>query len=282
MELYKMGPATLGFQGFPKYVDWPFRDWKLDAYKISEGQPDILVSYAPEPVTPQGKLLDEQRFMTAKRQLWCEDGYLLWQQSQKDGGLLQYKITPPNITLSADTTNTFGLAALESMAFFIFDCLLHKNILTFHSCVVEQGGRGFLLAGASGVGKSTHARLWREHKNALILNSDRGCCYMQRGKWQAFGTPWCGTGGEQINRQVPVQALVVLRQGDYNRVTPLSGQEKLMEVMPQVFVGWDSILQEKMITLLGDFLEAVPVLRLECTPDARAVDALYDYLENLQ
>ena len=55
-----------------------------------------------------------------------------------------------------------------------------------------------------------------------------------------------------------------------------------MEVMPQVFAGWDSAIQEKMITLLGDFLETVPVLRLECTPDVRAVDALYDYLENLQ
>ncbi len=282
MELYKIGPVTLGFQGFPKYVDWPFRDWKLDAYKISAGQPDVLVSYAPETVIPQGKLLEEQRFMTAKRQLWCEDGYLLWQQSQRDGGLLQYKITPQKITLLTDTTNTFGLAALEAMTFFIFECLLHKDVLTFHSCVVEHNGRGFLLAGASGVGKSTHARLWREHKNALILNSDRGSCYMQDGKWLTFGTPWCGTGGEQINRQVPVQAMVILQQADYNRVTPLQGQERLVDVMPQVFAGWDSAIQVKMITLLGDFLETIPVLRLECTPDARAVDALYDYLENLQ
>ena len=282
MELYKMGPVILGLQGFPKYADWPFRDWKLDAYKIAEGQPDVVVSYAPQTLTPQGKLLEERRFLTAKRQLWSEDGYLLWQQSQRDGGLLQYKITPPNITLLTDTTNTFGLAALEAMAFFIFDCLLHKDILTFHSCVVEHNGRGFLLAGASGVGKSTHARLWREHKNALILNSDRGSCYLQDGKWLAFGTPWCGTGGEQINRQVPVQALVILQQAEYNRVTPLQGQEKLVEAMSQVFVGWDSALQEKMITLLGAFLETVPVLRLECTPDARAVDALYDYLENVQ
>jgi hypothetical protein len=148
--------------------------------------------------------------------------------------------------------------------------------------VVEHNSKGFLLAGASGVGKSTHARLWRQHKNALILNSDRGCCYMQQQQWMAFGTPWCGTGGEQINRQVPVQALVILQQADYNRVTPLQGHERLMEVMPQLFTRWDSALQEKLFTLLGDFLETIPVLRLECTPDVRAVDTLYDYLENLQ
>ena len=282
MELYQMGPITLGLQGFPKYVDWPFRDWKLDAYKVSEGHPDVVVSYAPEAVTPQGRLLEEQKFLTAKRQLWCEDGYLLWQQIQQDGGLLQYKVTPNNITLLADTTNTFGLAALEVMTFFISECFLHKDILTFHSCVVEHNSKGFLLAGASGVGKSTHARLWRQHKNALILNSDRGCCYMQQQQWMAFGTPWCGTGGEQINRQVPVQALVILQQGNYNRVTPLKGQEMLLEVMPQVFAGWDSANQAKMITLLDNFLRTIPVLRLECTPDTSAVDALYDYLENLQ
>lgn len=282
MKLYKIGPVTLGFENFPEFKDWPFRDWKLDAYRVIDGKPDIKISYLPCVVVPQGTLIDEQRSLNAKRQLWREDEYLLWQQTQNDGGMLQYKITTTDITLLADTTNTFGLAALEVMTFFIFDCFLHKDILTFHSCLVEHNGSALMFAGPSGVGKSTQARMWRQHKNALILNSDRGCCYMQQGQWIAFGTPWCGTGGENINRQVPVRALVILQPSTHNRVVQLEGQEMLSAIMAQLCPVWDVVNTKKIITLLNNFLENIPVLRLECTPDVQAVETLNDYLENMK
>jgi hypothetical protein len=36
-----------------------------------------------------------------------------------------------------------------------------------------------------------------------------------------------------------------------------------------------------MLSLLDRFLETVPVLQLECTPEAASVDVLYQALENL-
>ena len=42
-----------------------------------------------------------------------------------------------------------------------------------------------------------------------------------------------------------------------------------------------SAATETMLSLLDRFLEQIPVLRLECTPDAAAVDVLYQALERL-
>jgi hypothetical protein len=128
------------------------------------------------------------------------------------------------------------------------------------------------------VGKTTHARLWRDHKNALILNGDRAACFHQQGQWFGFGTPWCGTSGEYLNRCVPLQAVVILQRGAENRVSAAEGMSLLSH---GVYPTWDCAATETMLSLLDRFLEQIPVLRLECTPDAAAVDVLYQALERL-
>ena len=97
----------------------------------------------------------------------------------------------------------------------------------------------------------------------------------------AFGTPWCGTSGEHINRCVPIRALVLLRQGQENRVLPLGSMEKLTQIMPLLTQPLSLHMQGDLCDLLDGFLKAVPVVELVCTPDAAAVDALEAYLQKL-
>ena len=97
----------------------------------------------------------------------------------------------------------------------------------------------------------------------------------------AFGTPWCGTSGENINRQVPVKALVLLRRGQRNEIVPMQPVEILTQLLPLTTCPLLPGTQEKMLELLDGFLKAVPVVGLACTPDASAVETLAAYLENL-
>ena len=97
------------------------------------------------------------------------------------------------------------------------------------------------------------------------------------GKWLCFGTPWCGTSGEYLNRSVPLQAVVILKRGDENRAYKLSGLSLLSYV---VYPAWNRDVTEKMIPILDDFLEKIPVLQLECKADSNAVDVLYKALED--
>ena len=278
-QLCRFGPVTVRFQDIPRDPLWPFWNWKLDPFMVKEGTPDLVVRYSGQPVLPEGapvwKAADRQIYVLA-------DGSVLWQQTDRSTGALQLQFLVPadwsEIILTRDCSPTAGMGAFESLTFLIYYAFLHRQVLTFHGALVEEGGRGFLLCADSGVGKTTHARLWRDHKNALILNGDRAACFQQDGKWFAFGTPWCGTSGEYLNRSVPLQAVVILERGKENRVFA----ENAMSLFAHtVYPAWNQTATETMLSLLDRFLTVIPVLKLECTPDASAVEVLHKALENL-
>lgn len=284
-KFYKLGPVTLCMRNWPRNIRWPFALWKLDAYATENAGADILAEYDPEfslEETDQWRILEATA--TAKRmEQRLPNGWVLWKQKQSGGEELKFALCPEQsrIVLMKDETGSCGIAAVEALTFFIFPLLLEKNILSIHSALLEHNGSGILIAAPSGVGKTTHARLWRDTKNALILNGDRAACYRKDGKWMAFGTPWCGTSGENINRQVPVKALVLLRRGQRNEIVPMQPVEILTRLLPLTTCPLLPGTQEKMLELLDAFLRAVPVVGLACTPDASAVETLAAYLENL-
>lgn len=280
-KIYRFGPVLVLFRDLPHYPNWPFWSWKLDPFQTVDGIPDITVDYCPIAVKPIGTPVWTDD--AAGREMYLqEDGTLLWQQTESEQGqlLLQFAVSPDwsRITLRADNSATVGMGAFESLTFLIYYAFLRRQVLTFHGAIVEAGGRCFLLCADSGVGKTTHARLWRDHKNALILNGDRAACYQEHGQWFGFGTPWCGTSGEYLNRSAAVQAVVILKRGKENRVSAINGMSLLPHI---VYPCWDRVSTERMLSLLDRFLETVPVLQLECVPDVSSVDVLYQALENL-
>lgn len=281
--LCQFGPVKVLFQKLPHCSLWPFWHWKLDSFRIAEGVPDVVVCHGNQPVQPEGMPVWENSGARVCRQVYAlSDGRLLWQQTECASGelQLQYAVSSDwrEITLTCDSSPTAGMGAFEALTFLIFYAFLHRQVLTFHGALVEADGKGFLLCAASGVGKTTHARLWRDHRNALILNGDRSACYWEQGQWFGFGTPWCGTSGEYLNRRVPLGAVVILQRGEENRVSPDSGIALLSHA---VHPEWDRAAVEMMLGQLDQFLKEIPVLRLECTPEASAVEVLRRALENL-
>ena len=279
-QVYRFGPVAVLFRDWPDFPDWPFWRWKLDPFRSEADHAQIMVTYTAAPVQPEGAPVWADA--DSGRQFYVlADGTVLWQQTDSAGQLLlQFTVSPDwdTITLRADNTPTAGVSAFESLTFLIYYAFLRQGILTLHGTIIEEGSRGFLLCADSGEGKTTHARLWRDEKNALILNGDRATCYSRQGQWFCFGTPWCGTSGEYLNRSAALQAVVILTRGKENRVTRADSMALLAHV---VCPGWDRNATTLMLALLDQLLEGVPLLQLECTPEAEAVDVLYHALEKL-
>ena len=280
--LCRFGAATVLFQELPSFSLWPFWAWKLDSYKIENGKPDVIVNYKNQPVYQKGNLIWEDDQTRVLRQFFAlDDGRLLWQQTDSLSKEIQLQFVVSadwsSITLTEDRSDTVGMGAFEALTFIIFYAFIRKKILTFHGVLIEEGGRGFLLCAGSGGGKTTHARLWRKCKNALILNGDRASCYEEDGVWYGFGTPWCGTSGENINRLVPLQAVVLLERGNENIVSKCNGMSLFHHTL---YPGWQQELTEEMLSLLDKFLGKIPTLKFQCTPDDSSVDVLYKALEN--
>ena len=281
--LCQFGPIKVLFQALPHYPMWPFWRWKLDSFIVEDGKPDVVVNYSGEPIVPTVPPTWEDIGPQVCRQFYLlDDERIIWQQTERTSGDVQLQFTISadrrEITLTQDNSNTVGMGAFEALTFLIYYTFLHFQVLTFHGVLVETDGKGFLLVAPSGVGKTTHARLWRDQKNALIINGDKATCFEQQGQWFGFGTPWCGTSGEYLNRRVPLQAVVILQRGEENRVYPVSATSLLSHI---VYPSWSRKATETMLSLLDSFLEKIPILRLECTPEISAVDVLQQALERL-
>ena len=261
--------------------------WKLDSYQTEHAEcPHLFITKASLEVHPTDLLYDEISGFFNRQVYANQDGSTIWQfhRRAENRNYLQYKVSSDykRITLLEDLTETAGSMAFEYLAQMMPACMLSENCLTFHGVLMEYDGYGLIISADSGVGKSTHARLWRDHKGALILNGDRSVLRKIGDTWYGYGTPWSGTSGEQINRRVPIKAFVSLNRGTVNEAHQMAGMEAFPALFANVlYPNWDAELTGKALELLDSFLTDIPIINLHCLPDADAVDALKAMIDSL-
>ena len=152
--------------------------------------------------------------------------------------------------------------------------LLHRRIV-LHSASVRTKHGVILFAAPSGVGKSTQAQLWKQCRQADILNGDKNAVGMQNGTAMAYGLPFCGTSGICTPYQLPLRAIVLLEQASENLAHRQIGARAALAVLRNCM--GHRVVQEAsqaMLEQVTELLETVPVYHLACTPDVRAVQAL--------
>ena len=201
---------------------------------------------------------------------------------QRDAALLiawKLNLTTNTITLIEDNTNTAGYFAFENVGTIIPQFLLRRGLCTMHGVLMEHRGNGIILTADSGVGKTTHARLWRDHKRAIIINGDRITFRKEfcneREEWIGYGLPWSGGSGEQINRDVPIRAVVQIVRAEKNWAERIGGIEAFEVVLGQLLTpAWDSALAGIAVDMASQLAEQVPVWRMHCNMDPEAADVL--------
>lgn len=260
-------------------------EWTLDPYSVYDRhQPvDLYIENDDVAIDEETALYEQQDGFFLRRISRTKEGGTLWQYLRKKNlnVLLSYHVSADwkRITLLKDHSSSCGQMAFEYLARLLTACMLAHGLLTFHGVLMEYEGNGIIISAASGTGKTTHARLWRDLRRALIINGDRAVCAKTAEGWTGYGLPWSGTSGEQINRSVAIRALVVLRRGETNEAHRISALEAFHQVFAHVlYPSWDKALTEKMMDLLESFLRDVPIFLLSCRPDAESVDVLHDAL----
>ncbi len=145
-----------------------------------------------------------------------------------------------------------------------------------HSSFVKYRDKGVLFTGYSGVGKTTQAELWEKFLGAQIVNGDKTFVRETDGKFSAYGLPWKGSSEYCVNTKADLNAVIVLRQSNKNRITPL-GIEAAEYFMPHIFFPhWDKICLNNALDVFDKLLKSVPVWLLECRPDEESVRLTYD------
>lgn len=154
--------------------------------------------------------------------------------------------------------------------------LAREGGLELHACGLVVGGRAVLFCGQSGAGKSTTARLWRQHRpRTLVLSDDR---IVVRGAGRAFrahGTPWHGDGGYASPGNRPLGAVFFLRHGRRDRVRRLGAGEAAARLFARSFPPpWDRSAVGRVLEACGRVAAAVPCHELAFRPRRSAVEAV--------
>ena len=172
-----------------------------------------------------------------------------------------------------DTNNSFFHTGWERF-------LTQKNRLRLQASLIETQFEGLIFSGSSGIGKSTQAELWEKYEDAMQINGDRPILYKKENVWRGFGSPYAGSSECYVNKGVPIRAIMILAQGKECNITPLRKLEAFREIFKNCTVySWDREFVEQVITLVTELITDIPIYRLTCTPDQRAVEAVKELLK---
>lgn len=149
---------------------------------------------------------------------------------------------------------------------------VQRHMIQLHSSLIDYYGHGLMFLGPSGIGKTTQAELWNQYRNALIINGDIVFVQETEEAFLGWGTPWHGSSPYCENTNVPVEALIILKQAPENSIRKLEGFEKVTAVSNSVFYPrWLENGMELCLETLDHLLSKIPVYELSCRPDEEAV-----------
>ena len=158
------------------------------------------------------------------------------------------------------------------------------GVFLLHAAVIEMEGRGYAFSARRGVGKTTHTALWRKHfgERAVIINGDKPLIRRSPdGRFWAYGTPWCGKEGLQVNRKCPLTAICFLERGTQNGVTVSPVADTAARLMEATLAPTDPAGQDRLASLIGAAVRDVPAFTLTCRPDVEAAEVAYKFLSQV-
>lgn len=174
--------------------------------------------------------------------------------------------------------NSYSLAPLE-VAFQQMMPLYNGVII--HGAGIEYQGSGIIFSAFSGVGKTTQARLWRKYRDAIVINGD---CPIIRNTSQGpfmYGSPWCGTSGESINKKTPLKAIVLVHQSQDNYVEEVTGDDAFFAVYTNIlYYSQDEKDLDALLPVLSQIISQIKVYKLYCNMEEDAVTTLEKALQN--
>ena len=167
----------------------------------------------------------------------------------------------------------------ESLAIYrkIAEEIVGYDGFLMHGVVLEVQGRGIAFLARSGVGKSTHAALWRERMGeaVTIINGDKPLVRFIGDTPYAYGTPWAGKEGWNKNARTPLSSVCFLTRSDENIALPMPKEDVLLSLLPQVYIPQDGQKAPLLFDLLARFIEGVEFYSVRCNKSREAADVCY-------
>ncbi len=194
--------------------------------------------------------------------------------------------TKVNVVVSTnwdDAAIELNEAVMHALHFQFFTDIVFRTRLSYlsgftaHASVIAYNGAAVMFAAKSGVGKSTHSELWKEHLSAEIINGDHAIVRIIDGCPVVFGSPWSGTSPYKKRTSAPLRAIVLLEQSDKNTISRLDLLSASRGFLPHCYISyWNEISATCSLRHIDTVLHTIPVYHLMCLPNKEAVELVRD------
>ena len=169
----------------------------------------------------------------------------------------------------------FTRGYLESIVVYrkIAEQLPRYDAFVFHGAVMSFDGAAYAITAKSGVGKTTHTRLWLRafSERAHYLNGDKPIIRFFDGVPHACGTPWQGKEDYGNNEIQPLRAIAFLDRGLDNRAYDIPLRDAVTRMVSQIYLPKDNPKHTLLaMSLLDKLVKGVRLVRLECNMDISA------------
>lgn len=154
-----------------------------------------------------------------------------------------------------------------------------KSTLLFHSSVVLENGYAYMFVGRSGIGKSTHSRLWLESiEGTKLLNDDNPVVRAYPGGMvYVYGSPWSGKTQCYKNDCGVLGGIVMLDQAKVNKLIPTEEGKAYKDIITSVSgTRWNDRIRNGQHRTALQLLHYVPFYHLMCRPDHEAAKVCHD------
>lgn len=149
------------------------------------------------------------------------------------------------------------------------------NAITLHSSAILYKDKAFLFSAKSGVGKSTHTRLWIEqfgNENITIINDDLPVIKNENEEFFVYGTPFDGGTCMNKNLKAPLGAVIFIERDENNSIKRLCKNEIFIRIYQNTKrFNIDKDSTEMMLSNIDKLILAKPFYLLKCNTDIASV-----------
>ena len=178
------------------------------------------------------------------------------------------------------TEERFSEGYLESIVVFrhIAEKLPSYDAFVFHGAVLSVDGQAYIFTAKSGVGKTTHTRLWLSAlgERCRYLNGDKPIIRLVDGIPYAFGTPWMGKERYGANISAPVRGIAHVVRAEKNSARALGIDDLSSVLLSQSFRPRGRAEAIKTLSLINSLASSVALIEINCNMDPTAATVAID------
>ena len=175
--------------------------------------------------------------------------------------------TEEELDLEAEKSSAeHGRAYLESIVVYrkIAEQLPSFDAYVLHGAVLAMDGAAYVITARSGVGKTTHIRLWRRAfgESVHVLNGDKPIIRFIDGVPYACGTPWRGKENYGVPEMLPLRGIGFLERSEKSRAEAATVADSTIRLVSQMYIPKDRMNALRALGLADKTLKRVRLVNI--------------------